>query len=164
MEEILTIIIADDNTALTEMLANEINKHAKFKILGITDNTKEELQLIDSEKPQIVITDIMRTDNTSGLDAIRLYKDKEYSPKFLVVSAGTYYYTDQLKECNVKYYINKPFDISYITEILNHMYDEIYPKFIIKPECSQIHTRYKKSFSERLLQLINKKQLSGIKK
>ena len=56
----LKIIIADDNKIITTVLAEEIKKHEEFLLLDITSKTEDEIELINTLKPDTVITDIKR--------------------------------------------------------------------------------------------------------
>ena len=47
---------------------------------------EEEIKLIEELKPDVVVTDLMRNHEFTGLDIIKDYSEKEKSPKFVVVS------------------------------------------------------------------------------
>ena len=75
MDEILKIIIADDNLALVDFMKASIEKDTRFKVVGIATNDKEEIDLIEREKPNVVITDLKRNNEYTGIDIIERYKN-----------------------------------------------------------------------------------------
>ena len=85
-----------------------LEKCKDIEILGIANNDKDEKEMIEKLKPEIVITDLMRNGKYSGLDIIKEYTEKGSLPKFLVISASKKEDIN-LKETNVEGYIKKPF-------------------------------------------------------
>ena len=73
MEEILKVIIADDNLALVDFMKSSIEKDTRFKVVGIATNDEEEIELIEKEKPNVVITDLKRNDQYTGFNIIEKY-------------------------------------------------------------------------------------------
>ena len=60
MEETLTILVADDNTYMADLIAISIKDDTRFKIIGVAKDGKEEIELINKLKPKIVISDLKR--------------------------------------------------------------------------------------------------------
>ena len=58
MEEKITIVISDDNEAITNFMKSYIENNNKYEIVGISSDAKTEIELIDKFKPNVVITDI----------------------------------------------------------------------------------------------------------
>lgn len=69
MEEVLTILIADDNIYMKDMVALSIKNDARFEIIGVAENGEKEIELIKELKPNIVITDLKK-----GNEWTRYYK------------------------------------------------------------------------------------------
>ena len=109
----IKVLIVDDNEEICKMLKNSLDRYVDVEVLAICYSDQDELKLIESLKPDVVITDLVRNGRDSGLEIIKIIKKKEESPKFLVFTA---------KDCNAEYteiidaYIKKPienFDVIY---------------------------------------------------
>lgn len=87
MEEKIKIIIADDNKGFCDLLLNFLEKYEDIEILGIANTDEDELKLIETLRPDIVISDLVRNHRYTGLDIIKQYNIKKDGPKFLVISA-----------------------------------------------------------------------------
>ena len=82
----INIIIADDEMKTCEQIENMLKKYSYINIMGIANTDEEEINLIEELKPDVVVTDLMRNHEFTGLDIIKDYSEKETSPKFVVVS------------------------------------------------------------------------------
>ena len=80
------IIIADDEVRTCEQIENMLKGYSYINIIGIANTDEEEIKLIEELKPDVVVTDLMRNHEFTGLDIIKNYAEKETSPKFVVVS------------------------------------------------------------------------------
>lgn len=130
MKSRVKIIIADDDKGVCELLEKYLKRYEDIEILGIANTDEEELNMIETLKPEIVITDLLRNHKYTGLDIIKKYYENKSGPEFLVISA------DEEREVinnglEVAGYIKKPF--------MN--YDVVYEKLVeIKKkldDCSQ---------------------------
>ena len=121
----IKIVLADDNVNFCKLLSNFLEKQEEIKIVGIANNDEEEIRMIEELKPDIVITDLMRNGEYTGLDIIKGYKDRKQSPHFLVISAD--FKTDILdKDLKVAGYLTKPInDFNRIYEDLKRIRREI---------------------------------------
>lgn len=129
MEEKLTILIADDNTYMKDMVEFSIKNDERFEIIGVAENGEKEIELIKELKPNIVITDLKKGNNWSGLDIIRKIKaNSEYVPIFFIISASTHYYFQEIMKLGVRYFLNKPCNNDRILEKLDEIYNDVYPK------------------------------------
>ena len=153
----LKIIIADDNKIITTVLAEEIKKHEEFLLLDITSRTEDEIELINTLKPDTVITDIKRKEGyLKGLEIIRMYREQE-KPKFVVISGAPY--TDimeSLRELKVKYFIPKPFQYEKVIEVLREVREEIYPQSVLDRN-DMIQEFKRATFFERLAKILKRK-------
>lgn len=82
----VNIIIADDEVKTCEQIENMLKKYSYINIMGIANTDEEEIKLIEKLKPDVVVTDLMRNHEFTGLDIIKDYSEKETRPKFVVVS------------------------------------------------------------------------------
>lgn len=108
MEEKIKIVIADDNKGVCDLLKNFLKNYKDIKILGIANTDEQEIEMIENLKPDIVITDLVRNHQYTGLDIIKEYYTKCIGPEFLVISSDIKkeVINDNLK---VAGYIKKPF-------------------------------------------------------
>lgn len=108
MNEKIKIIIADDNKYFLASISEYLKTYPEIEILAITNNDEEEIKLIESLKPDIVVTDLMRNHKYSGLDIIKKYSKKKNAPKFLVISGQR---KEEIIKDNLEVagYITKPF-------------------------------------------------------
>lgn len=130
MKEKIKIIIADDNLGCCDLLKKFLEKYQDIEILGIATTDEDEIKLIDKLNPEIVITDLMRNHEYTGLEIIKNYMKKEIHPEFLVISADI---KENVISNDLKIggYIKKPF--------LN--YDNIIKELRrIKKEINKINT------------------------
>ena len=80
--------------------------------------------MIETLKPDIVITDLMLNHEYTGLDIIKEYFKKEEKPEFLVVSADKK--EDVInKGLEVAGYLKKPFNLTLITDEVIRIKKEI---------------------------------------
>lgn len=121
--EKIRVILADDNIAMCNFLADYLKKFEDVEVLGVANNDKDEINLIEELKPNVVITDLMRNGKYTGLDIIKKYKGEKEAPCFLVISADkkddVMPNTENLKLLG---YIMKPFtDYSVIIKMLRKL-------------------------------------------
>lgn len=103
----INIIIADDEMKTCEEIKKILSEYNQIKILGIANNDDDEIRMIEELKPDVVITDLMRNHQFTGLDIIKNYAEKKESPKFIVVSftpdPGLCYRYKNISDCLYKY-------------------------------------------------------------
>ncbi len=105
------ILLLDDSTSFRHSMAMELNRRG-FEIVGTTGNGEEGLNIIRSEKPDIVVTDILLS-GIDGIGVIKRVKERNLSPKTVFVIATKLSSDYLMKESNalgVGYYLLKPFD------------------------------------------------------
>lgn len=156
MDEVLKIVIADDNYALVEFMKRLLDKDKRFEVVGVATNDEEEINLIERNKPNVVITDLKREDEYTGLNVIEEISNKKYKPLFFIVSAMATSYIEEMRKLNIDYYLNKPFDDKTFIEKMNRIYDEIYPKRIIIIGDTKIKY-HRNNFFERFCNILKKR-------
>ena len=108
MLEKIRVIIAEDNIHICKFIEENLKKHNDIEILGIANTDEGEIKMIEEQKPEIVITDLMRNNKYSGLDIIKNYYNNNSQVEFLVISAD--YKEDVINDgLEVAGYIKKPF-------------------------------------------------------
>ena len=120
MSEKIKVIIADDNVVYCKSLNNYFEKNNKVEVIGIANTDVEEIRMIDELRPQVVITDLKRNNEYSGLDIIKKYSNNENSPLFIVASGDVR--IDMIRNLpNVANYVHKPFSME---ELLKKIIDK----------------------------------------
>lgn len=156
MEEILKVIIADDNLALVDFMKSSIEKDTRFKVVGIATNDEEEIELIEKEKPNVVITDLKRNDQYTGFNIIEKYKDEEYKPIFFIISAMAMCYIEDIRRLNIRYYLDKPFNNDRLLNKMNDIYEEVYPKRLILMQDAGVKF-HRENFFERFCNILKRR-------
>ena len=103
----IKVIIADDEMRTCEEIKEKIKSQDQIRILGIANTDEDEIRMIEELNPDVVITDLMRGRNFTGLDIIKDYAEKENSPKFIIVSftpeAGLIHKYKNVADCVAKF-------------------------------------------------------------
>ena len=106
------VVIADDNKEFCEILNQFISSHEEFEIVGIANDGIEALEVVDREKPQILVLDIIMP-HLDGLEVLeRLHNSEgDYFPNVIILSAvGQDKITQRAIQLGADYYVIKPFD------------------------------------------------------
>lgn len=86
-EKKIKILIADDYKPFCNTLRNILNGYKELEVIGLAHTDQEEISKIEKLKPNIVITDIKRNNQYTGLDIVNQYSRKEDSPYFFIISS-----------------------------------------------------------------------------
>ncbi|WP_070000216.1 response regulator transcription factor [Cellulosilyticum sp. I15G10I2] len=141
------LLIVDDEEIEREGMANYISwERFDIELVGTAWNGVEGFEKIQSEKPDIVLTDI-KMPVMDGIELIRRTKSTFPSVEFVVLSGyGEYEFTSQAMEEGVRYYLLKPCSEEQIAVIL----DKVKKEIDIKREREQREKEYR-STVDRLL-------------
>lgn len=109
----IKVLIADDMTAIAEMIKKELEKIENIEVIDIAEDGQKEYEKILDLKPNLVFTD-NKMPNMNGIEVIEkvVNSDVEKKPKFVLVT-GDYDIElfNKARELGVINIINKP--ISY---------------------------------------------------
>lgn len=106
------VVVADDNKEFAEILTRFISSHEEFEIVGVAKDGIEALELVENQRPDILILDIImpHLDGLEVLERLDL-SDELNSPKVIVLSAvGQDKITQKVIGLGAQYYVVKPFD------------------------------------------------------
>lgn len=108
-----TVVIADDNREFCDILTRIISSSEEFQIIGVAKDGIEALEVVEREKPDILILDIIMP-HLDGLEVLERLNDFEQNiPKVIVLSAvGQDRITQRAIELGAHYYVVKPFDFN----------------------------------------------------
>lgn len=161
--EKIRIVIADDNKGQCDLYQKFFNGYEDVEILGIANTDEEEIEMIETLKPEIVITDLMRPKGWTGLDIIKDYFNKKTGPEFLVISADEK--SDVIRDgLEVAGYLKKPFvDYELIYNELKRIKKEMKNKKT-NLEYKEWEKRYWNDKVIDIMALLSKKDIKIIKK
>src|SRR5690554_6488688 len=82
------IAIADDNREFCQIVAQFISAQEEFEVVGTARDGIEALELIEREKPDVLVLDIIMP-HLDGLGVLEKLHDSddEYFPKIIILSA-----------------------------------------------------------------------------
>ena len=134
----LRIIIAEDEPIILEMYKNIVGKREDYEIIGTATNGKEEEELINATKPDVVITD-NQMPIQNGIDVIeKIYNsDLVYKPKFILIT-GDYRdrsFLDKCEKLQVERVMGKPVNydsLDFILTDLKVIIEDETPSFVGK--------------------------------
>lgn len=106
-ERTIRILIADDYKPLCNTLKKILNKYKELEVIGIANTDQEEISKIEDLKPNVVITDIKRNNQYTGLDIVKKYSCKEDSPYFFIISSEIN--EKELNDNKIIGFMRKPF-------------------------------------------------------
>ena len=143
----IKVVIADDNKEFCEILNQFISSHEEFEVVGIANDGIEALEVVDREKPQILVLDIIMP-HLDGLEVLeRLHNSEEdYFPNVIILSAvGQDKITQRAIKLGADYYVIKPFDFEVFIKRLKEIAG-IESECIIVKERKQTYSTVKPSF------------------
>lgn len=117
------VVIADDNREFSKIVSQFISTQVEFEVVGIAKDGIEALKLIDIEKPDILVLDIIMP-HLDGLGVLERLNQAsgDYFPKVLILSAvGQDSITQRAIELGASYYIVKPFDFNVFIDRLKQI-------------------------------------------
>lgn len=141
------LLIVDDEKIEREGMADLIPWDTYgVELVGTAWNGIEGLQIIERERPDIVITDI-KMPVLDGIELIKKVKVNFPEIEFIVLSGyGEYELTSQAMEQGVRHYILKPCDEEKIIQILDKVKEEI----DAKRQRYQMEVQYRKTMNNLL--------------
>lgn len=157
--ERISVAIVDDNREFCQIIAQFISAHEEFEVVGIAKDGIEALELIEREKPQIVVLDIIMP-HLDGLGVLeRLHdSDDQYFPKVIMLSAvGQDKITQRAIELGAAYYVVKPFDFQIFIKRLKETAEvEIQPNLTVYNSGNYVkkNTKNEKNMESKITNII----------
>lgn len=123
---VIKVLIADDETAIRNGLYTAVSwEELDMSVTGSVRDGQEAWELINSARPDIIITDI-RMPRLSGLDLIKLCRDHGLPCQFIILSGyDDFSYAQTAIRYGAKAYILKPLNIDELTDILKSLKTEL---------------------------------------
>lgn len=160
--EKIKVLIADDNREFAQIVARFIQEEEDFKVIGMAKDGIEALEIIEREKPDILILDIImpHLDGLGVLEKLHESND-EFFPKVIILSAvGQDKITQRAIELGAAYYIVKPFDFDIFIKRLkqiagnNYVVDKVPVLDNIKVKETNVRERDMESKITKIIQEI----------
>jgi DNA-binding NarL/FixJ family response regulator len=79
------VLIADDHPIFRQGLVAVFNQSRQYEVVGEADNGKTVLELLDSQKPSLVVIDISMP-GMDGLEVIRRAQARSFDGQFIVLT------------------------------------------------------------------------------
>lgn len=120
------VIIADDNTVWCNSLKKYLEQNTDIEVVGITNDGEQQIAMIKTLKPDIVITDLKRENGISGIEVIKKCNEQNVGKVKFLVETGSYYkdQMDLLKSMGIKHILYKPFVLDNIMEKIIEIQNE----------------------------------------
>lgn len=129
-KELLTVIVADDETELREAVCSMIPwKEIGFRLVGSAGNGLDALQLVEQLQPDLLLTDI-RMPYISGVSLAQQVRELRPLTQIAFLSGyDDFAYAQKAIEYNVISYLLKPISMRELTEALAEIHEKIRRKF-----------------------------------
>ena len=150
--EKIKIVIADDNVSFCDILSNFLKKYEDIEILTVVNNDEDEIYAIDTLKPDIVITDLKKSEKYSGIDIIKKYGNNSEGPDFFVITASDY---SEITKNNLRIvaFMQKPFsNYEKVIEELRRIKRE--KMQVLQVEQNIVYNTKKNSIFQKIKQLL----------
>lgn len=131
----MKIIVVEDEVRIREGIRNLIDMlEGEWEFAGEAENGRSGLELIRSEKPDVVITDI-RMPELDGLDMLEQAQKEGLGAKAIVLSAySEFEYARTAMKMGVTEYLLKPISIDEFFKALEHIRTQIIKERVQQPD------------------------------
>ena len=142
----IRVMIVDDEPIIRAGLSSVIKWDTMgCEVVAAAENGEEALKLLDTVKPEIIISDI-KMPKKDGLELMHELHERKYNCKSILVTG---YKEFELAQRAVKYgvreYVLKPVDHEQLTEIVRKLTEEIHTEAKILREHDQLREKVRRS-------------------
>ena len=121
MDNVLTVIIADNSEEFCAALTAALNRSGGFQVLGSAQDGEQAIRLIERHKPRILVLDLMLA-KQDGLSILKTISAMEQKPVVLATSRFvTDYVASAAANLGVRYLMMKPCDMNALVERLEEL-------------------------------------------
>jgi two-component system response regulator (stage 0 sporulation protein A) len=112
------VLVADDNREFCDLLTQYLQSQNDFKLVGVAQNGRQVLEMVQSEQPDVVVLDIIMP----HLDGIGVLEQLNAlglprRPKVIMLTAfGQESIAQRVVALGADYYILKPFDLAVLAK------------------------------------------------
>jgi two-component system response regulator (stage 0 sporulation protein A) len=126
MDDLITILIADDNVKFCSVLSDYLNQCGGMTVQDIANDGIEAIKKIKELNPEIVILDLIMP-NLDGIGVLERISDMQLKKKpiFIVLSGiGKDIFIQKSMELGAEYYMMKPFDVNMLVSRIRQLHNE----------------------------------------
>ena len=123
----IRVIVADDEYKVCQLICQLINwDELDMELVGTASNGIEALEMIEREKPDLVLTDI-RMPGYDGIEVLKRVRENNPDIEFIIISGYSHFeYAQSAIEYGVSNYILKPID----AEVLNATLQKVRKRYM----------------------------------
>ena len=144
MKNLISVLIADDNTDLAKELSDYIGAEADMKIAAVAENGKEAYELILETSPDVVLLDMVMPE-LDGIGVLKKLQSTSLSKKPVVIvhSISTLVRTvETALNLGADYYLLKPQSPERICDTIREFAGMSYPQKASVPEIKSENKTY----------------------
>ena len=82
----IQIVVIDDHILLRDMIVDTLNSESDFKVVGVSDDAKNSIDLCKELKPDILIMDVCTANNSNGVSYGKLVKENYPDIKIIIMT------------------------------------------------------------------------------
>lgn len=125
MADLISILIADDNTDFCDLLKEYIDGTGDMFVKGIATNGRETLDMIEELSPDIVLLDIImpQLDGIGVLEALAGMSSSKRPISIVLTAIGKDNTVRKAVELGADYYMMKPFDPDMLVSHIRYLYN-----------------------------------------
>ena len=82
----IQIVVIDDHILLRDMIVDTLNSENDFKVVGVSDDAQESIEMCKNLKPDILIMDICTANNSNGVSYAKLVKEIHPDIKIIIMT------------------------------------------------------------------------------
>lgn len=126
MTDLISVLIADDNSEFCKIMRDNINKAGDMQVIGTAGDGKAAIKMIHELEPDIILLDIImpRLDGIGVLEEIRTAKSLKKSLICVFTAIGGDIVVRKALELGADFYIMKPFDTDVLLTRIRQLYKE----------------------------------------
>ncbi len=123
VENMYRVLIVDDEPWALVVIRKLFNwEENGFEVIGETTSSKKAIDIISSERPDVVFTDI-RMPNFDGIELIKIIRQKKIDTEFIIISGfAEFSYAQEAIRNGALDYCLKPMDPTKTDELLKRTY------------------------------------------
>ncbi len=124
MNKQIRIVIADDNADIGNLVKEYLGSDSDFKVIGVTKNGVETLEMVRNENPDVLLLDIIMPE-LDGLGVLEALKNLPDKPIIIVYSAISHdKVTNTAITLGADYYMVKGIDLKHLKNRIKSYFEE----------------------------------------
>lgn len=141
----ISVLIADDNNELCDLISESINSTGDMRVIATAGDGKTAVELIRELKPDVVLLDIImpKLDGLGVLESMARWENVRRPVIIASTSVGSESIIIRAMELGADYYIMKPFEVSILITRIRQVYSEkmAFNRYLAGPSGRRRHNR-----------------------